>query len=262
MIPSYPRKRELIQKGRRKQKVAKALSNIASGKAAGLDGIPVEVWKALAKMDTREKAKEPDNKSCKDTADIPEILTVVLNDIMANGVEQHTNFAKGWMCPLYKKKDMADISNYRPITVSNTDYKILTKVLTERVLRVSHSLIHPDQAEFIKGCSILDQTKLIRLVMETTKEHKGAIVCLDQEKAYGKVCHGFLWETLNMFGFHPLFVKVIQYLYANAKTAVILNGSVGTKYTVTRGVQQSNPLPCLLFDLAIESLASMLQKSA
>jgi len=55
------------------------------------------------------------------------------------------------MCPIYKKNDKTEISNYRPITVLNSDYKILTHALTNHLSAIIPYLIHPDQAGFIKG---------------------------------------------------------------------------------------------------------------
>lgn len=174
-----------------------------------------------------------------------------------------TNFAEGWMCPIYKKKDKCDISNYRPITVLNTDYKTLTKILTERTSKVACSLIHPDQAGFIKGMSIFDQTELIRTVlhMGSTQEQEGAIICLDQEKAYDKIRHDFLCRTLQQFGFPHEYIQTVQNIYSTADTRVILNGVIGPNFLVKRGVRQGDPLSCLLFDLAIESLAELLRSS-
>jgi hypothetical protein len=56
-------------------------------------------------------------------------------------------------------------------------------------------------------------------------------------------------------------IQTIKSLYAEAKTSVILNGLIGHKFCVTRGVRQGDPLSCLLFNVAIESLAEMLRKS-
>jgi hypothetical protein len=55
------------------------------------------------------------------------------------------------MCPLYKKREMAEISNYRPIIVLNTDYKIMTRVLTTRLMKAVPNLIHADQAGIMHG---------------------------------------------------------------------------------------------------------------
>lgn len=89
-------------------------------------------------------------------------------------------------------------------------------------------------------------------------EINGAIVCLDQEKAYDKVHHDFIWKTLEKFDFPKHFIDTIKTLYQNGETVLIINGEISRLYKVTRGVHQGDPLSCLIFNLAIESLASML----
>src|SRR5882762_646509 len=92
-----------------------------------------------------------------------------------------------------------------------------------------------------------------------TDTTNGAIVCLDQEKAYNKIAHPFLWATLEKLNFPTHFINTVKSLYQYARTKVIINGKVSTSFLIIRGVQQGDPLSCLLFNLAIESLTSMLR---
>jgi len=89
----------------------------------------------------------------------------------------------------------------------------------------------------------------------------GAIVCLDQEKAYNKIAHPFLWVTLGKMNFPTHFINTIKSLYHHAHTKVIINGEISTSFRILHSIRQGNLLSCLLFNLAIESLASMLQDS-
>ena len=156
------------------------------------------------------------------------------------------------MCPIYKKSDRAEIANYRPITVLNTDYKIFTRVLATRLTSVAPEIIHQDQAGFMKGQKIEDQTELIKLMISACEvdELNGAIVSLDQEKAYDKISHDFLFRSLNKFGFPQHLIKTVQSLYRDAHTVVIINGEVSSPFRITRGVCQGDPLSCLLFNIA------------
>ena len=92
-------------------------------------------------------------------------------------------------------------------------------------------------------------------------EEDGAIVALDQEKAYDKIDHHYLLETLKKFQLPDRFVQTVLSLYKNAETAVIINGVVSSSFNVIRGVRQGDPLSCLLFNLAIEPLACLLWNS-
>jgi len=103
--------------------VEKALQLTKNGSVTGMDGCPYELWKTLNAHFVKAK------KSNKAGFDIIETLTRVFKDIQEHGVNERSEFTNGWMCPIYKKKDPTEISNYRPITLLNMDYKLMTKVL-------------------------------------------------------------------------------------------------------------------------------------
>ena len=94
----------------------------------------------------------------------------------------------------------------------------------------------------------------------STRWH-GAIVALDQEKAYDKITHPYLWIILRRFEFQEKTINVIKTLYKDAPTSVIINGVISSPFHVTRGVRQGDPVSCILFDLAIEPLAANIRAS-
>jgi hypothetical protein len=210
--------------------VFKALRLTKNGTATGLDGCPYELWKALC--DQHDSAKENNQNSF----DIIKVLTTVFNDIRLHGVDPRTSFTQGWMCPIYKKKDRTEISNYRPITLLNTDYKILTKVLAIQLVEHIHALIHEDQAGFIPQRSIFNQIRLAQSIITYAEisETNGAIVALDQEKAYDKIHHNYLWKTLEAFHLPPPFVAIVKSLYQHATTRVAINGVLSSPFQVQR----------------------------
>ena len=236
-----------------------AIRNSANDKAPGLDGIPNELWKL---MDDQFRASEngpPEKVKC----NIVWILTRVYQDIEVYGMDVNAKLNEGCISPIYKKKDPEDIANYRPITLLNTDYKIFTKALSLKLAAAAPAIINPDQAGFIPGRSIFDQVKTTKLVVEymNRTNKSGAVIALDQEKAYDKILHPYLWAVLEKFGLPDNFIKTIQSLYDNAVTTVMINGEMSTPYIVCRGVRQGDALSCLLFDIAIEPLAELIRKS-
>jgi hypothetical protein len=184
------------------QQVRKALHLARDGSATGLDGCPYELWKNLDQRHSRRSHRN------KPSFDIIKMLTYLFQDIQEHGIDQCTNFTMGWMCPLFKKKDPTDISNYCPITLLNSDYKILTKVIAIQLMDPIHQLIHSDQAGFIPHRSIFNHIRLVKAILSYAEatEEDGTIVVLDQEKAYDRIKHEYLWKTLEAFNLPEPFI--------------------------------------------------------
>jgi hypothetical protein len=77
------------------------------------------------------------------------------------------------------------------------------------------------------------------MIMEYAKveEINGVIVDLDQEKAYDKISHEYLWKILEKFDIPESFTKTVKSLYKEAEPAVMINGEISSKFRVTRGIR-------------------------
>ena len=234
-----------------------ALRVSKNGTATGLDGIPYELWKLLHDTHLAQ------HKVNKPSFNILKCLVIVYNDIQLHGTDPNLDFSAGWMCPIYKKKDRTRIENYRPITLLNTDYKLMTQALATQLASHAGQLLHPDQSGFVPHRLIFDPIRLAETMCSygDYMEENGAIVALDQEKAYDKIDHSYLLDTLRTFHLPDLFIDTVKALYDHARTKVAINGVMSDHYPVTRGVRQGDPLSCLLFNLAIEPLAASIRNS-
>jgi ribonuclease HI len=231
-----------------------ALKQTKNGKSPGEDGLTYEFYKSWPRPRNEEEAKE--------NPDIVRILTIVIQDTEEFGIYDKA-FTKGVMALIYKKKEKTKIENYRPITLLNTDYKLQTKSIATKLGKVAKDLIHEDQAGFIPGRGLYDHTRTTHMTIEYCElmEKNGCIVSLDQEKAYDKIDHEYLWRVLEKNNFPEEFIKKIKNLYGQAETSVMVNGVVPKPIKIERGVRQGCPMSCLLYDLAIEPLAQAIRKS-
>jgi exonuclease III/ribonuclease HI len=236
--------------------VRNTIKQSKNGKAPGCDGIPNEFWKQELTW------QEESGKEGEERPDLAKLLKIVLRDIEENGAID-TPFAEARMSLLYKKKDIRKIENYRPITLLNTDYKIYTTILTKRLSEVAPSIINADQAGFMPKRSIYDQIKLLELTIKLSENRKqnGIILALDQEKAYDRIDHTYLWMTMEKYRIPKAFIERVKNLYQNAKTAIKLNGCITTAFNIERGVRQGDPLSCLLYNIAIEPLFEYIRNS-
>jgi len=91
------------------------------------------------------KDKERSRNPKKPTANIVKILKEIYNKVEEKGLKDQ-NFILGTMFLLYKEKQKIKIENYRPIILTNIDYKILTKTITTKVEKLAHKIIHANQA--------------------------------------------------------------------------------------------------------------------
>ena len=165
-----------------------ALKGLQTGKTPGSDGLPTEFY--LCFWD-----------------DLGELLLSVLNESFHAGSLAKSQY-EGLLRLIYKKDERRLPKNWRPISLLNTDYKLASKVITERLKKVMSSIVHQDQTCGVLGRTIFSNLHLVRDVLDfIDKTNEPAIlVTLDQEKAFDRVDHEFMLRVLRKFGFGRPFV--------------------------------------------------------
>jgi hypothetical protein len=83
---------------------------------------------------------------------------------------------------------------------------------------------------------------------------------LDQEKAFDRVDHGFLFETLHAFGFGNVFISWIKLLYMDVSSILKIGGGLSQPISIQKGIRQGCPLSGQLYALAVEPLLCLLRK--
>ena len=161
------------------------------------------------------------------------------------------------------ENNLTTLSNWRPITLLNVDYKILAKVIAKRIESVLPKLIHSDQTGFIKGRFIGQNVRLLNDLLEYTdvKKIPGILLFIDFEKAFDTIEWPFIQNVLKHFNFGQVIRKWVSILYSDVESAVINGGYMTNYFKVSRGVRQGCPLSPLLFVLGVEILAQTIRQS-
>ena len=164
---------------------------------------------------------------------------------------------------IYKRGDIKNLKNWRPISLLNTDYKIGSKAITLRLSAVLDSIIDPDQTCSIPGRTISSNITTLRDTLEyiDVTNETGILLSLDQEKAFDRVDRGFLMDLLIRFGFGSSFCRWISTLYSGANMRIILNDRLTAPIPLLRGVRQGDPLSPLLYVMCVEVLACQIRNS-
>lgn len=171
------------------------------------------------------------------------------------------SLAMGVLTMLYKGKgSRLKLENYRPITLLNSDNKVLAKIMANRLNKVMGSIIAPTQAYGVPGRDVVDTLCTIRDVVKQMQEVGGAVLCLDLNKAFDRVEHRFLLEALARFGFGPRLKEWVKLLYGSACSVVKCNGVLTDSFPLGRSVRQGCPLSALLYSISVEPLAAFVKR--
>ncbi|KAL2610753.1 hypothetical protein R1flu_022445 [Riccia fluitans] len=162
-----------------------------------------------------------------------------------------------------ERENKARLSDWRPITLLNTCYKILAKLLTSHLQRILPSIISPQQTGFILGRNMLDNILSFWLTNDNLIQQRrsGLFLKLDFEKAFDRVEHEFLWDTMAKLGLGDQFINLVKGLTMGAQTLLNLHGGFPPRFGVQRDVHQGCPLAPLLFAISTEPLMAFLKEA-
>lgn len=222
-----------------------ALASMKNGSAPGNDGITVEFIKFFWKK-------------------IGQIILDSFKESFDKGELSYSQ-KKGVIILLHKGKhlDRENLNNWRPITLTNTDYKLLAKILAVRLSLVIPRLINEDQVGYLKGRNISTVIRTIDDVINylNVTGKAGYLLALDYKKAFDTISKSFMLQAFKTFGFKTNFVKWVQVLINGTNSCINHGGWLSESFAINCGIRQGCPFSPLAFILSVELLAIKIRNS-
>lgn len=234
--------REVLNDGLSLDEFEKAARSMQNGKSPGCDGIPIEFYKrfwdivgplllASFQFSAEKGILSPDQRRA--------VVTLIPK----------------------KNKDKRFITNWRPISVLNVDYKIFAKAIALCLANYIPLLTHHNQKGFVPsryiGNSIRNVQSIIDFLNETGRG--GLILSLDFRAAFDSLDHAFLFRVLDKYNLGDTFISWINTLYASSESCILNRGFSSGWFKFQRGIRQGCPLSPFLFILAVERLADSIR---
>ena len=157
------------------------------------------------------------------------------------------------------------ITQFRPISLCNTLYKLLSRIIVNRLKPYMVEVINPCQAGFVPGRRTSDNIIIVQEVIRTLISRRGqtgyVAIKLDLEKAYDRLEWHFIQDTLEFFQLPPNLITLIMNMITSTRFHILWNGTPLPEVVPNRGIKQGDPLSLYLFILCLERLSIKLNEA-
>ena len=219
-----------------------AVKNMRKNKSPGLDGICIEFYQKFWPL-------------------LGNLLVDVFNQCYHDG--RLTDSQRISVITLIHKKDDKDeIGNYRPISLTNVDYRILAFVLANRLQKVMAKIVNEDQTAYMRGRYMGYNIRLVSDTIDYDILNKsGILLTIDFKKAFDSLEWNFMLKILQTFNFGPSFINWIKTIYNSPEACIKNNGHISEVFQISCGIRQGCPVSALLYVLSVEVLATKIRQS-
>lgn len=220
------------------EEIVNALKAFKKHTAPGEDGVPIECYLHSPK-------------------EVHSLLAQLYNAVLETG-KVPEGWHKGVLYTLHKGGSVSECSNFRPVSLLNTQYKLLAKILCQRMMSIleESNALSNAQGGWRRGRAAQQKINtVIAAIQKSIDDGTEAHLCMvDLKSAYDSVDYGQLFNTLREMGWNEKLVETIKAMNSNNTSVVITAWGNTEKYELQRGIRQGCGLSTLLFMCYLEPL--------
>ena len=226
--------------------VINSITSMPLGKAAGIDGIPSEFFKATKN-------------------EIAPILLNLFNNVFTSGIIP-SSWKSSVIVPIYKSGPSTNPGNYRGISITNTMYKIFSGIINKRLYNWTedNNKIDECQSGFRRGYSAIDNIFCLQAMIQKYLSKKGGrfyCIYVDFRKAFDKINHNILFKSLQKKGIHGRFIHILKSIYSDLNSCVKTNKGITNSFPCNIGTRQGDKSSSTIFILFIDELSTLLRQN-
>lgn len=159
-----------------------------------------------------------------------------------------------------KSDTPSSFDDYRPISLCNCLYKIISKIIANRLRLILSRNISPQQFSFLEDRQIHEAIGAAQEALHSIrcKHLKSIILKIDLSKAFDRVSWLYIKMLLIHLGLPHNFINWIMACITTPTFSVLINGSASHFFHSERGLRQGCPLSLLLFIIVMEGLSRLI----
>jgi len=155
------------------------------------------------------------------------------------------------------------VEHYRPLTIRNTDYKLVTRIIANRLRPWMQDLLQSSQHCGLMGNTVFEAVATIRDAVANAEVTRSplCVLTIDFQGAFDNLSHEYLFEVLCKYGFGERFRKRIWNIYNNSTSSVLINVYRSFPFPIKSFIRQRYPLSVILYAMCLIPLLRILENT-